>query len=121
MAKEDVAVPPTTHQPLPAWAQRVLDRLAVPEQTLNPVDMRLSNGIRLIVQPENISHTVVVAGNIENNPAMQVPPGKDGVDDVTAGLFDYGTTTYDRLAFAAADSTPSPRACRAVPSSVSTC
>ncbi len=100
MAKEDVAVPPTTHQPLPSWAQRVLDRLAVPEQTLNPVDMRLANGIRLIVQPESISHTVVVDGYIDNNPDVQVPPGKDGVDDVTAGLFDYGTTTYDRLAFA---------------------
>ncbi len=100
MAKEDVTVPPTTHQPLPSWAQHVLDRLGVPEQTLNPVDMRLSNGIRLIVQPENISHTVFVDGQIDNNPGMQVPPGKDGVDDVTEGLFDYGTTTYDRLAFA---------------------
>ncbi len=100
MAKEDVSVPPTTHPPLPSWAQRVLDRLAVPEQTLNPVDMRLPNGIRLIVQPETISHTVVVDGSIDNDPNMQVPPGKDGVDDVTAGLFDYGTTTYDRLAFA---------------------
>ncbi len=100
MAKENVSVPPTTHPALPSWAQRVLDRLAVPEQTLNPVDMRLANGIRLIVQPENISHTVVVNGHIDNNPGMQVQPGKDGVDDVTAALFDYGTTTYDRLAFA---------------------
>lgn len=100
MAKENVSVPPTTHQPLPSWAQRVLDRLAVPEQTLNPVDMRLANGIRLIVQPESISHTVVVDGSIDNDPDVQVPAGKDGVEDVAAGLFDYGTTTYDRLAFA---------------------
>ncbi|HEY6325144.1 MAG TPA: insulinase family protein, partial [Candidatus Cybelea sp.] len=100
MAKENVSVPPTTHQPLPSWAQRVLDRLGVPEQTLKPVDMRLANGIRLIVQPESISHTVVVDGSIDNDPDVQVPPAKEGVDDVTAGLFDYGTTTYDRLAFA---------------------
>jgi zinc protease len=100
MAKENVSVPPTTHQPLPSWAQHVLDRLAVPEQTLEPVDMRLANGIRLIVQPENISHTVVVDGSIDNDPSVQVAVGKDGVDDVTAGLFDYGTTSYDRLVFA---------------------
>jgi len=100
MAKEDVTVPPTTHEPLPAWAQHVLDRLAVPEQTLAPADMRLANGIRLIVQPEHISHTVVVDGSIDNDPGLQVAAGKDGVDEVTAGLFDYGTTTYDRLAFA---------------------
>ena len=52
------------------------------------------------MQPQEISHTVVVAGEIDNNPSVQVPQGKDGVDDVTAGLFPYGTTTYDRLAFA---------------------
>jgi zinc protease len=100
MAKENVAIPPTTHQPLPSWAQHVLDRLAVPEQTLDPADMTLPNGIRLIVQPEHISHTVVVDGEIESNPRVQVPMGKDGVDDVAAALFPYGTTTYDRLAFA---------------------
>ncbi len=99
LAKENNEIPPSKHEPLPVWATHVLDNLRVPEQTLSPVDMTLSNGIRLIVQPEQISHTVVVAGEIENNPQVQVPPGQDGVDDVTAGLFPYGTTTYDRLGF----------------------
>lgn len=99
MAKENVQVPPTKHEPLPPWAQHVLDNLSVPEQTLAPTDMRLSNGIRLIVQPEQISHTVVVAGEIENDPDVQEPAGKEGVDDLTDALFPYGTTTYDRLAF----------------------
>jgi zinc protease len=31
---------------------------------------------------------------------MQTPPGKDGVGAVLGGLFAYGTTTYDRVAFA---------------------
>ena len=61
--------------------------------------MTLPNGIRLIVQPESISHTVVVAGEIENNEDLQVPPGQEGVADVTAGLLPFGTTTYDRIAF----------------------
>lgn len=99
MAKENNEIPPSSHEPLPVWAQHVLDNLRVPEQTLAPADMRLSNGIRLIVQPETISHTVVVAGSIENNPSVQVPTGKDGVDDVTEALFPYGTTSSDRLAF----------------------
>jgi len=101
LAKENNEVPPTTHEPLPAWAQHVLDHLRVPEQTLAPADMRLSNGIRLIVQPEQISHTVVVDGEILNNPAVQEAPGKEGVASVTAALLPYGTTTLDRVAFQA--------------------
>jgi len=99
IAKENNAIPPSKHEPLPDWAQHVLDNLRVPEQTLAPTDMTLSNGIRLIVQPEHISKTVVVAGEIESNPDLQAPPGKEGVDDVTDALFPYGTTTYDRLGF----------------------
>jgi zinc protease len=99
MAKENNEIPPSKHEPLPSWAQAVLTNLRVPDQTLAPADVTLSNGIRLIVQPEHISNTVVVAGEIENNPSVQVPAGKDGVDDVTDALFPYGTTTYDRLAF----------------------
>ncbi|MBV9333763.1 MAG: insulinase family protein [Candidatus Eremiobacteraeota bacterium] len=98
MAKENNAIPPSTHQPLPPWAQHVLDNLGVPEQTLSPSDMRLANGMRLIVQPEHITHTVVVAGEIRNDPQVQEPAGKEGVADVTASLFPYGTTSYDRLA-----------------------
>ncbi|MBV8067952.1 MAG: insulinase family protein [Candidatus Eremiobacteraeota bacterium] len=100
MAKENNLIPPATHEPLPSWAQHVLDNLRVPDQTLAPADMRLSNGIRLIVQPEQISHTIVVAGEIENNPDLQEPAGKEGVDDVATALFPYGSTTYDRLSFA---------------------
>lgn len=95
--KENNVIPPSKHEPLPSWAQGVLDRLAVPAQTLSPSDVTLSNGIRLIVQPEHVTHTVVVAGQILANPNVQEPPGQDGVADVTAGMLPYGTTTYDRL------------------------
>ena len=99
MAKENNEIPPTSHEPLPSWAQHILDNLSVPQQTISPTDMTLANGIRLIVQPESISHTVVVAGKIENNEDIQVPPGQEGVADVTDGLLPFGTTTYDRIAF----------------------
>lgn len=99
MAAENNVIPPSTHEPLPAWAQRVLANLHVPPQTLAPVDMRLPNGIRLVVQPEHVTKTVVVAGQILNDPQVQEPAGQDGVADVTDGIFPFGTTTYDRVAF----------------------
>ncbi len=98
MAKENNAIPPSSHEPLPPWARQVLDHLSVPEKTLQPADMTLANGIRLIVQPEHITRTVVVAGQIANNPGVQEPRGREGVADVTAALLPYGTTTYGRLA-----------------------
>jgi zinc protease len=98
IAKENNEIPPTKHEPLPAWAQHVLDNLRVPEQTLAPVETTLSNGVRLIVAPEQITQTVVVAGEILNDPGVQEPGGQEGVDDVTAALLPYGTASYDRLA-----------------------
>jgi zinc protease len=98
LVKENNEVPPTSHEPLPVWAQHILDHLHVPPQTIAPVDMRLSNGMRLIVQPEHITRTVVVAGKIENNPHLQEPAGQEGVAGITDSLLPFGTTTYDRIA-----------------------
>jgi zinc protease len=99
--KEDNMVPPKTHQPLPAFAQSILSTLKVPNKTLDPTSMMLPNGLRLIVQPESITHTVVVSGSIDNNPFVQEPADKRGINDVTTQLFAYGTTTYDRLQYQA--------------------
>jgi zinc protease len=60
--------------------------------------MRLSNGVRLIVQPERITPTVVVSGEIHNDPSVQEPAGMEGVGDVTEGLLPYGTVSYGRVA-----------------------
>ncbi|MBV8118080.1 MAG: insulinase family protein, partial [Candidatus Eremiobacteraeota bacterium] len=99
LAKENVMVPPKKHDPLPAFANHVLANLKVPEKTLSPTSMMLANGIRLIVQPESITKTVVVSGTIDNNTSVQEPPALRGINDVTTALFPYGTTTYDRLAY----------------------
>lgn len=99
--KEDNMVPPKTHQPLPSWAQNILKNLSVPPKTLNPTSMTLANGIRLIVQPETITNTVVVSGQIENNPFVQEPADQRGINDVTTTLLPFGTTTYDRVSYQA--------------------
>jgi len=99
LAKEVNTVPPSSHQPLPGFARNVLSKLRVPAQTLSPIATTLPNGLKLVVQPDHSTSTVTVSGEIQNNPQVEVPAGKEGVQDVTAGLFGYGTTGYDRLAF----------------------
>jgi zinc protease len=96
---ESVTVPPTSAVTLPDWAQAALDKLAVPKGTVRPTDVTLSNGIRLIVLPETISPTVTVIGEVRHQSELETPPGKDGIDDVLDGLFDYGTQSQDRIAF----------------------
>lgn len=87
---------------LPKWASAALGRLAVPKSTLNPVSTTLPNGIRLIVQSSDVSDTVNVFGQIRNRPSLQQPKGQEGVADVLDGLFEFGSTTLNRIAFQAA-------------------
>jgi zinc protease len=97
---QESLAPTQTHEvALPDWATKALSRLSVPESSLRPVVTTLPNGLKLIVQPESVSDTVSVWGQIKNNPSIQAPKGKEGVGGLTNQLFEYGTTTHDRLAF----------------------
>jgi zinc protease len=84
---------------LPEWAEKALRRLSIPASMVHPVVTTLPNGIKLIVQPEDVSNSVNVYGHIENNPDLQTGEGQEGVDQVLDQLFSYGTTSLDRLAF----------------------
>jgi zinc protease len=84
---------------LPAWAERALQRLAVPRSVVHPEVIMLPNGLRLIVQHTSISDTVSVYGHVKHNEDLETPPGKEGVADVLSALFPYGTKTLDRVAF----------------------
>ncbi len=84
---------------LPDWAQKITEGLPVPATTLNPFVTNLPNGIKLIVQPETVSDSVSVYGRVKNNAKVQMPDGKDGVDEALDKLFSYGTKSLDRLAF----------------------
>jgi zinc protease len=94
------AQPPVTH--LPAWAQELVERIAVPAVPRRPVVTKLDNGITLVVQPETISDSVFVYGSIKTNPVVQEPVGREGVSSVLAAVFDDGTLTQDRQTFARA-------------------
>jgi zinc protease len=84
---------------LPSWAKKITGGLPVPATTLNPFVTNLSNGIKLIVQPETISDTVSIYGRVKNNPLIQMPADQDGVSAALDKLFSYGTKSLDRLAF----------------------
>ena len=96
---ESFAPKQTKAVPLPAWAKRAVSPLSVPVSTVQPIDTRLPNGLRLIIQPESISDTVSVYGRVKNRPELQVPPGKEGTDQILGDLFSYGSVDLDRLAF----------------------
>ncbi|MGH8400140.1 MAG: insulinase family protein, partial [Gammaproteobacteria bacterium] len=82
---------------LPEWAKTALSRLSMPKAAAAPVVSVLSNGIKLIVRPEDVSDTVSVYGGIRNQADLQQPKGQDGVADVLDGLFEYGSPDMDRV------------------------
>ena len=84
---------------LPEWASTDLSRLEMPHWTLDPVTMKLDNGITLIVQRETVSKTITLAGHIDNDAGIEEPKGQEGLSRVLGSLFDYGTATMDRTEF----------------------
>jgi len=87
---------------LPDWAARAVTRLSVPKLTTDPVVSHLPNGLTLIVQPEDVSDTVTVVGQIRNRADTETPPGKEGVDDLLRALLPFGSRRLNRLAFESA-------------------
>ncbi|MDD5656648.1 MAG: pitrilysin family protein [Elusimicrobia bacterium] len=100
--RESVALAPPENAALPAWAADILSRLPTAQAAAPPAVSVLPNGLRLFVQPSAISRTVEVYGRVRNQPGLQIPPGREGVDEVLDRLFAYGTTARDRMAFQAA-------------------
>jgi zinc protease len=96
---EALAGNPSAAVTLPEWAANAVSRLAIPDLTVHPVISTLPNGIKLIVQPESISNTVTVVGEIKSNSDLEAPKGQEGVSSVLTQLFPYGTQTMVRIAF----------------------
>ena len=96
--KESFGLSPSHEVKLPEWAKQAVNRLEIPASAIDPKVYTLPNGLKLIVQPEHISKTVGIYGHIRNRASMEVPDGKEGVDEVLDRLFSYGTNDLDRLA-----------------------
>jgi len=95
---EQLTSAPTKPVELPSWAGTRLAALEVPAAPPSPADMKLPNGLRLIVRQEKISPTITVVGSVRHNPDMETPANQEGISNVLEELFSYGTKTLDRLA-----------------------
>lgn len=96
---ESFASTPDKPVKLPDWAEKALTQLEKPVPAPLPSVSTLPNGLKLIVWPSHVSHTVQLSGEIRQSANLQEPVGKEGVEGITEALFSYGTTTHDRLAF----------------------
>ncbi len=83
---------------LPAWAGK-LNQLSIPASSVHPEVTTLSNGLKLIVQPETVSGTVSVFGHIQNNSGLESSSGKEGVNQVLDEMLSCGTESLNRVAF----------------------
>lgn len=81
------------------WAKKITAAPELPVLHENPADRTLPNGLRVIVQTENVSRTVQVFGQVRNDPFLQEPVGQEGVSRVMDALFSYGTRSFDRISF----------------------
>ncbi len=95
---ESFSAPPDHPVVLPGWAADALAGLHLPAAPEPPDVSTLPNGLRLIVQPEHVSRTVSVFGQVRAVRETQEPAGQEGVAALTGALFDQGTATLDRLA-----------------------
>jgi zinc protease len=84
---------------LPDWASAAIAKLDLPAAGPAPEVSVLPNGLRLIVQPEHVSPTISVYGQIRSEPDLQEPAGHEGVASLVSQMLDYGTERHDRLAF----------------------
>lgn len=96
---EKAAPTATKEVALPPWAEVLTKSVEIPKWNLSPVESTLPNGIHLIVQTEPLTPTITVTGEVRHETALEVPAGQEGVASVLDGLFSYGTSKLDRLAF----------------------
>lgn len=77
---------------LPAWAGPV-NRLPTEGNRIAPsADIRLSNGLRLIVVQTD-SKLITMSGIVKNQPDLQTPHGKDGVSELLEEMMSRGGST----------------------------
>ncbi|HEV2326578.1 MAG TPA: pitrilysin family protein [Terracidiphilus sp.] len=96
---EKVTAAPTKPVTLPEWAAGQLNEIKPPTKFVPVTDMKLPNGIRLIVRTDATSPTVTLMGAVKHNSDLQTPKDEEGLGSVLDGLYSYGTTTLDRIAF----------------------
>ena len=97
ISREQRLIAAVTH--LPAWGDALIHDVRLPPSGLAPTTTKLANGITLIVQPETISDSVFLFGQVKSNPALEEPAGQSGIGSILDAVFGYGTRSQDRVTF----------------------
>ena len=82
----------------PSWAAGALEQLKLPPAHALPSDMILKNGLRLIVQTDSTSPTVLVRGSVKHSVDSR-SDSDSAVVEILKGLYAGGPQDMDRLAF----------------------
>ena len=95
---EKVTSPVVWPVQLPSWAAGALEQLKIPAAHALPSDMILENGLRLIVQTDSTSPTVLVRGSVKHSVDSR-SDRESAVVEILKGLYAGGPQDMDRLAF----------------------
>lgn len=95
---ERVTSPAVQPVQLPSWAA-ALEQLKIPTAHALPSDMILENGLRLIVQRDSTSPTVLVRGSVKHTVDSQSDVNDGAMAEILKGLYAGGPRDMDRLAF----------------------
>jgi zinc protease len=96
---EKATSPPVRPVQLPSWAAGALEQLKLPTAHATASDVILENGLRLIVQTDSTSPTVLVRGSVKHTVEPQSGVDDDVVSEILKGLYEDGTQNIDRLVF----------------------
>ncbi len=77
----------------PAWIAKAVRTPTTARSALAPVELTLSNGVRVIVQRKSDRPTFVLRGKIASSPAFEAP-GQEGVARLASAVADYGSAQY---------------------------
>lgn len=78
---------------VPGWIAKAVRTPTTARSALAPVEFRLANGVRVIVQSKADRPTFVLRGQIAASPAFE-PPGEEGIARLASAVADYGSANY---------------------------
>lgn len=78
---------------VPTWIAKAVRTPTTVHSALAPIEFRLANGLRVIVQTKPDRPTFVLRGQIASSPAFQ-PAGKEGMERLASAVADYGSANY---------------------------
>jgi zinc protease len=81
------------------WAAAALEQLKIPAAHALPSDMILENGLRLIVQTDSTSPTVLLRGSVKHSVESQSDVSDGAMQEILERLYAGGPQDMGRLAF----------------------